>query len=102
MDSKVERGLPVRLPRLAASDFDGTLTGPDGVVPARVRAVLERLGDAGIPLVLVTGRCIGALPPMLAQVPVRTPVVGANGAVIVDPVGGGVLARRAIPAARLA
>lgn len=90
------------LPRLVASDYDGTLTDARGQVSTRTAQVLARLAERNIPLVLVTGRCLGALPPMLERVPVRTAVVGGNGAIIADPVTGGVLAHWPISAAVLA
>lgn len=72
-------------PRLIASDFDGTITDPDGTVPVRFRIVLARFATAGVPLVLSTGRCIGALPPVFDQLPLTVPLVGGNGAIVVDP-----------------
>ena len=37
-----ERARMTRIPRLIASDLDGTLLGPDGEVSARTRASLDR------------------------------------------------------------
>jgi len=52
----VRMSLPRTLPRLIATDLDGTLLIPDGSISARTRSVLERARAAGIELVLVTGR----------------------------------------------
>ncbi|WP_402461995.1 HAD family hydrolase [Isoptericola aurantiacus] len=45
-----------RLPRLVASDLDGTLLRSDGTVSARTRAALRAVEDAGVEVVLVTAR----------------------------------------------
>ena len=45
-----------RLPRLVATDLDGTLLHSDGTVTARTRAVLAELDDLGVPVVFTTGR----------------------------------------------
>jgi Cof subfamily protein (haloacid dehalogenase superfamily) len=44
------------LPRLVATDLDGTLVHSDGSVTARTRAVLVALEERGVPVVFVTGR----------------------------------------------
>lgn len=65
--------------RALFSDLDGTLTS-QGVVDSKTYTALEELGDAGVPVVLVTGRpagwgqCFATLCPMAA-------VVAENGGV---------------------
>ncbi len=44
------------LPRLVATDLDGTLVRSDGTVSAYTREVLEELDRRGVPVVFVTGR----------------------------------------------
>ena len=70
-------------PKLVALDIDGTLVGPDDVLTDSMRHAVQRVRDAGVPVVLATGRSWNAtrwvfealkLPP--------TPVVLANGAVV--------------------
>ncbi|MBB5868736.1 hydroxymethylpyrimidine pyrophosphatase-like HAD family hydrolase [Allocatelliglobosispora scoriae] len=90
------------LPRLIATDFDGTLTDGTGRVPSRTTALLARLGSMGIPVVVATGRCLGGLAPVLAAVPTDAPVVCGNGALVIDPVTGRTLAEWLIPPATLA
>jgi Cof subfamily protein (haloacid dehalogenase superfamily) len=46
----------VTLPRLVATDLDGTLVRSDGTVSARTREVLDELDRRGVPVVFVTGR----------------------------------------------
>ena len=49
--------LPVaRVPKVVATDLDGTLLRPDGSVSDRTRRVLQRLDDAGVRVVFVTAR----------------------------------------------
>lgn len=49
------------LPRLIATDLDGTLLGPDGLLSTRSAAALQAAADAGIVVVFATGR-----PPVVA------------------------------------
>jgi hydroxymethylpyrimidine pyrophosphatase-like HAD family hydrolase len=46
----------VTLPRLVASDLDGTLLRSDGTISDRTRAALRAVEDAGVEVVLVTAR----------------------------------------------
>jgi len=61
------------------SDLDGTLT-TNGRVEAATYAALERLGEAGIPVVLVTGRPAGWAQALLTMSPLLA-VVSENGGV---------------------
>lgn len=83
------------LPRLVASDLDGTLLRDDGTVSARTAAALEALAPAGIELVLVTAR-----PPRwvedLAFVPAHGIVICVNGALVYDVAHRRVLEHRAM------
>lgn len=78
------------LPRLVASDLDGTLLRDDGTVSTRTARALADLADAGIELVLVTAR-----PPRwvddLSFVPAHGVVICVNGAVVYDVAHGRVL-----------
>lgn len=70
--------------RLFASDLDGTLVRSDGTISAASRAALERIADAGVLIVFVTGRP----PRWLHEIGDRTGrtgvAVAANGAVLYD------------------
>ena len=66
-----------------ASDIDGTLLAADEVPTARTCAVLARMADAGVPLVLATGRPPRWVPPVSGAVAAGL-VVAANGAVLYD------------------
>ncbi len=72
-------------PKLVALDIDGTLVDFDGVLPGSVRTAVRRVVDAGVPVVMSTGRSWMAtqvivdalgLPPAMH--------VCSNGAVVVD------------------
>lgn len=90
------------VPSLVASDLDGTLLRSDHTVAPRTLAMLDRLRAVGIPFVMVTGRPLRWLPPVLEQTGPRGPVVCANGALVLDPPARHVLAEWPIDAATLA
>jgi hypothetical protein len=83
---------PRDLPGLVASDLDGTLLRSDLRVSARTIAALDALAEHGVPFVMVTGRPSRWMAPVLEQTGFRGPVVCANGAVVLDPSSGEVLA----------
>jgi Cof subfamily protein (haloacid dehalogenase superfamily) len=75
-----------QLPRLIATDLDGTLVRRDQTVSARTADALARSSAAGARVVLVTGRPIRWLRRVYEQLRVSVPAVCANGAVVYDPV----------------
>lgn len=86
---------------LLAVDLDGTLLGPDGKVsPANVAAV-RRAREAGIAVVICTGRAMvesgSAIEAIDAQTPAKgrqiAPMVAAGGAMLCDVAGGRTLHR---------
>jgi Cof subfamily protein (haloacid dehalogenase superfamily) len=74
----------VQRPALVASDVDGTLLGDDEEPSARTRAVVARMVDAGVPLVLATGRPPRWVPRVCEALGVHALAVAANGAVLYD------------------
>jgi len=75
------RGSP---PKLVATDLDGTIVPPDGVVTDRTVAALQAVEALGVPVVFVTGRP----PRWMSEVAERTGHTGvaicANGALLYD------------------
>ena len=87
------------VPRLIATDLDGTVVRHDGVISDRTRAALKLAADAGAEVVFVTGRP----PRWLADVAAAFGHVGfaicGNGALVVDLREDEVIERHLIPAA---
>ena len=72
-------------PRVVALDVDGTVLDHDGSLPAEVRAAVRAVVDAGVPVVLSTGRSWHSTLPVVEQLGLAAgPSVCSNGAVIVD------------------
>lgn len=70
--------------RLVATDLDGTIVRFDGVVTPRTVAAIRACEDAGVPVVMVTGRPPRWLPEVIASTGIGGLAVCANGAVIYD------------------
>lgn len=92
------------MPRLIATDLDGTLLRPDHSVSPRTRAALRRAREAGVVVAAVTARpprVFEALPDVAGACDVA---ICANGALVHDLATGRVLRTRAlsVPVARKA
>ena len=70
--------------RLVASDLDGTLLLPDETVSERTRAALAEAKEAGITVVLVSGRQPRSLAPIAERIGVGGIAICANGALVWD------------------
>jgi HAD superfamily hydrolase (TIGR01484 family) len=70
--------------RLVASDLDGTLLRPDETVSDRTRAALASAREAGITVVLVSGRPPRSIGPIAERLGVGGIAICANGAVVWD------------------
>lgn len=73
-------------PRLIATDLDGTLLRSDGTLSPRTRAALAVVEQAGIRVVLVTGRPSRSVPALLETIGPHY-VIAANGAAVHAPDG---------------
>jgi Cof subfamily protein (haloacid dehalogenase superfamily) len=71
-----------------ACDLDGTLIGRDGLLRPRTRAAIARAQDAGVRVLVATGRMFRSVRPYLEDAGVREPVVCYQGAAVVDPGSG--------------
>ncbi|HEX6970074.1 MAG TPA: HAD family hydrolase [Micromonosporaceae bacterium] len=90
------------LPRLIATDLDGTLLRDDESISARTADLLDRLTAEGRQVVLVTGRPIRWLQRVYEQLSMPLPAICANGAVVYDPVEDRVLRTHPLSPGRLA
>lgn len=82
------------LPRLIATDLDGTLLGVAGAVSARTADVMRRSSAAGAAVILVTGRTQRRLADVYDQLGAEDLSICANGAVVYDPMESAVLTCR--------
>lgn len=82
--------------QVLATDYDGTLAH-DGIVDAATVEMLQRCREAGLRLILVTGRELSDLFNTFSHVDHFDLVVAENGAVIYDPVEGSVNTLAAAP-----
>jgi Cof subfamily protein (haloacid dehalogenase superfamily) len=71
--------------RAIATDLDGTLLRSDKSVSDRTRAAVHAAEDAGLLVVIATGRPPRWIPPVVEELGERGLVVCANGASIYDP-----------------
>ncbi len=66
--------------RLVALDIDGTLLTPRGELTARNRAAIDRAREAGVIVMLLTGRRFGSARALLRDLRLDLPLVSHNGA----------------------
>ena len=78
------RPWPEFVPRLVATDIDGTIVPHGGTVSPRTRSVLQQYAASGVDVVMVTGRPPRWLPPVIEATGLSGPVIAANGAIVVD------------------
>ncbi|HUG52849.1 MAG TPA: Cof-type HAD-IIB family hydrolase [Vicinamibacteria bacterium] len=71
--------------RLLALDIDGTLLGSDKRISPRTLAAVTRARDAGVRVVLVTGRRHPAARSVAVQLGAGVPLVLHHGALVVEP-----------------
>ena len=71
--------------RLLAIDLDGTLLDPSGRVPPACASAIARAREAGLRVVICTGRGLVECRFALEAIDQRDPVVVAGGSIIADP-----------------
>jgi Cof subfamily protein (haloacid dehalogenase superfamily) len=74
----------VEIPRLVATDVDGTLLDPMDTVTPRTVAAIANARAAGTEVVLATGRPVRWIPEVAAAAGVSSYAICANGAVLYD------------------
>ena len=84
--------------RLIAVDIDGTLLDSRGNLPARNRRAVRRALDAGVHVVLATGRAFHHAAPTAAELAGDLVLIVSNGA-LTKALGGDTLASRLLPRA---
>ena len=89
------------LPRLVATDLDGTLVHSDGSVSPRTREVLAALDARGVPVVFVTGRPLRWTEEVFEHVGGHGLAVVSNGALVWDVPRDEVYLERLMPPANL-
>lgn len=72
------------LPRLIATDLDGTLLGADRTISPRTAHALAKAAAADAVVVFVTGRSLRTLPRVYACLDARYPAICAHGAVLYE------------------
>lgn len=83
--------------RLLALDIDGTVVNSSDQVTPATRAAVRRACDAGIRVVLATGRRYSRALPVLEHLGLDLPLVTASGALIKHPLDHGTLYRAQLP-----
>jgi Cof subfamily protein (haloacid dehalogenase superfamily) len=84
--------------QLVALDLDGTVMDRDLVIVPTVREAIAEAQARGIHVTLATGRMFGATTPFAGELGIRTPLICYQGALIRDPISGGILAHTGMPA----
>ncbi len=84
--------------RLLALDADGTLADPQGHVRPAVREAVARVREAGVLVVVCTGRRYRTVKPLLDELDLDGPVVLHNGVLVKDANSGETLADAFLPA----
>lgn len=69
---------------LFVTDYDHTLTGPDGQIPARNREAIDYFMDHGGSFTLCTGRSLPLFRPVAAEIPMNAPALLSNGGICYD------------------
>jgi 5-amino-6-(5-phospho-D-ribitylamino)uracil phosphatase len=86
--------------KFLAIDIDGTLIGPDQIVPEETREAIAAADRAGLRICLATGRSLKESLPIWRQLPLRAPfepMVTIGGAMVCEPDTGRTLYQRTIP-----
>ena len=70
--------------RVVASDFDRTLVWTDVTLHPRTITAMRRADEAGIPVIVVTGRMVKSVRQALEPAGIEAPVIAYQGAVVAD------------------
>jgi len=95
----MERLFGTSIPSLAVLDVDGTLVSLEGELTPLAQDACRRLREAGVDIVVATGRSWYAIEPFWGQFSSALPAICVNGRVVYDPTYGEVLQCQSIAAA---
>jgi Cof subfamily protein (haloacid dehalogenase superfamily) len=84
------------VPRLVATDLDGTLLHSDGTVTDRTREVIDALDARGVTVVFVTGRPLRWMEPLWHHVGDHGLAICSNGGIVYDVLSRSVVEARTI------
>ncbi|WP_409296181.1 Cof-type HAD-IIB family hydrolase [Peribacillus sp. SCS-26] len=73
--------------RSIAIDMDGTLVNKDQSVSKENKDAIEKAVSQGIEVIIATGRSFAEARHALDEVDIKLPIIGINGAVVIDPEG---------------
>ena len=91
LDEKSAAGRPE--PKLLISDLDGTLLDPDHVLRPRTRAMVRALREAGVEVVLASGRIPPAMESICRELDLDAAQITTHGALVISPITGNVVSR---------
>ena len=83
--------------RMIACDLDGTLLSEKSSIPPRNVRALKRAMEAGVQVVLASGRMVEATLPIAEKIGVNAPMVVFNGAMVYDRASDAILGGSVIP-----
>jgi Cof subfamily protein (haloacid dehalogenase superfamily) len=89
LDQEAKAGRPE--PKLLISDLDGTLLDPEHVLRPRTRAMVQALREAGVEVVLASGRIPPAMESICRELGLDGPQITTHGALVISPITGNVV-----------
>ena len=72
--------------KLAAIDLDGTLLGPDHLIPERNKRAIKALLERGVRCVIASGRMHESTTCFAQELDLEEPIISYNGAMVRDPI----------------
>lgn len=70
--------------KIVFSDVDGTLLNPEHKITPFTEAAIKRLGEKGIPFVIISARSPSGIYPILREYGFSCPIISYSGALILD------------------
>jgi len=83
--------------RYVVSDLDGTLLNDRGELSPYTLQVLRRVQDAGVGVIVASGRATASVLPLARLIGTELPLIAGNGSVIADGQSGAPLIARCVP-----